>query len=83
MLDHSLSRLVLLLGVAEVLAERLDAIFEWAIPVGPRGRTKTLVATEEHLELTTVAEASSSHSEVFHETEVLDLVTDYTLIEDI
>ena len=49
----------------------------------PCSRAKTLVATKKHLELTTIAEASSPHSKVLHQTKVLDLVTNYTLVNDI
>ena len=51
--------------------------------MGPRGRAEALVATKKHRELTTVAETSSPHTKVLHQTKVLDLVTNYTLVDDI
>lgn len=80
---NSLPSLELLISVPQVPTECLHSILETPLPGGPCGRTQTLVAPQKYLELPTVAEPSTSHTKVLHQTKVLDLVTNNFLVNDI
>lgn len=78
---HSLASLVLVTGVAQVLAKCLHALAKVTSPGRPCGGTQTLVALQEDLEVSPIAETCSPHTEVLHQSQVLHLVTHNLVIE--
>ena len=78
--DLALAETVLVRLEVELLDQLPDGLFG-VLVARPGGRTQALVACGEVLVVTSVGEAGSSHAQVLHQTEVLDLMSDDLVAE--
>jgi len=81
--QNSLASFELVRLVAQVGTELFHPFPSRRVPSRPRGRTQALVALQKDGEVSAVAEASSSDSQVLHQPEVLDLVPNYGVFKHI